>query len=112
MCYSYDRTVKLDAGDVCKCMLLFGKVAYICLFCLIFLTCLNEIPAQPQLCNFPLSNDKLSARPPLTEESTLFFCILCGRGDLPSSTMTYIYVKKHMSNNNCKLPSFQGTNEH
>ena len=64
----------------------FGKVAYICLFCLIFLTCLNKIPARPQLYNFVLNKDKLSARPPLTTKNTLFFCILYGRGDLPSSS--------------------------
>ena len=64
---------------------LFGKVAYICLFCLIFLTCLNKIPARPQFCNFVLNKDKSSARPPLTVENTLFFYILFARGDLPSS---------------------------
>ena len=51
-----------------------------------FLNCLNEIPARPQLCNFVLIKDKLSARPPLTTKNTLFFYILCGGGGLPSSS--------------------------
>ena len=60
---------------ICSCVFfsLFGKVAYICLFCLIFKACLNKIPARPQLCNFPLSKDKLPARPPANRENTLFF---------------------------------------
>ena len=53
-----------------------------------FLTCLNEISARPQLYNFPLSKDKSSVHPPLTAKNTLFFCILCGKGELSSSDLT------------------------
>ena len=39
-----------------------------------------------------LSKDKSSARPLLTVKNTLFFCILCGRGGLPSSTLGLLLI--------------------
>ena len=48
---------------------------------------LNEIKLIPHQYKRLLNKDKLSARPPLTTKNTLFFCILCARGDLPSSDM-------------------------
>ena len=74
---------------ICACVFLtFWKSSIHLPILPIFLTCLNEITARPQLCNFPLIKDKSSVRPPLTAKNTLFFCILCGRGDLSSSLIT------------------------
>ena len=52
---------------------------------LIFLSCLNEIPARPELCNFPLSKVISSAWAPWQWKTVSFFCVLCGREGLPSS---------------------------
>ena len=46
---------------------------------------LNEMKLIPYQCKNPLNKDKSSACPHLTAKNTLFFCILCARGGLPSS---------------------------
>ena len=48
---------------------------------------LNEIKLIPHQYKRLLNKDKSSARPLLNVKNTLFFCILCGRGGLPSSTL-------------------------
>ena len=47
---------------------------------------LNEIKFIPHLCKNPLSKDILTAWAPWQWKTTLFFWVLCRRGDLPSST--------------------------
>ena len=84
----YYSILNVDAFQTRKLLVffrLFGKVAYIRLFYLILLSCLNEIPARPQLRKNALSKDILNAWALLIVKNTLFFGVLCGRGDLPSS---------------------------
>ena len=46
---------------------------------------LNKIKFILHQCKCLLSKDILSVWALLTVKNTLFFCVLCGRGDLPSS---------------------------
>ena len=70
----------------CSCVFLtFWKSSIHSVIPLSFLSCLNEIPARPQLRKNALNKDILTAWALLTVKNTLFFGVLCGRGGLPSS---------------------------
>ena len=71
--------------------LLSGKVAYIRLSCLIFLSRLDEILARPHLCKNALNKDISSVWARLPREKPMFFSVLCRRGDLPSNLIRRNY---------------------